>query len=376
MAKKIKKNSRLIGIIFLIMIISGAVAITSIGKAAIIANRSMTLSNANTSQGSTTYDFAGNHSGTSVLCIQTKFSTSATDPDAGVPTGMTTTGASKSGTGWNGWTPGSWTLNATSNGILKLTSTGEAGGSAYSFALAGITNSSSAATYYAHVSTYTNADCATGGTDSGVASFAIFQGVTVSVSVAETLTSSINGVTTANCPNFSGGVAPNEVLTTSTAVQFGNANTETFYDACQDVRVGTNAGSGYTVTVQEATPLTYLANTIADEDCDGSCTDSAEAGWATNTNNGFGYCMSDQGSYGDAAETADAGWGTNACNDGTTYFKTIADISNSDTPQTIMRSAGPISDDRAYIGFRLSVDSAQAAGTYQNTLSYITTPTY
>jgi len=272
MSTRIKQSGKKMSIIFLAAILIASLSFfIPRGQAASIANRQMTLSNANASQTSVTYDFEGDHSGTTVRCIQAIFSTSPTDSGAGVPTGMTTTGASKAGSGWSGWTPANWTLDATANGTLKLTyATGEAGGSNYSFALAGITNSSNTGTYYGHVSTYTNADCSTGATDSGVISFAIFQGVTVSVSVAETLTSSINGLAPAACPNYDNAGAPNEVTTTASTVPFGNANADTFYDGCQDVRVATNAGAGYAMTIQENDQLTSGANQIADGTCDGA----------------------------------------------------------------------------------------------------------
>ena len=205
---------------------------------------------------------------------------------------------------------------------------------------------------------------------------AIIAGVTVSATVSEGLTVSVNTVTTANCPNYDNGGAPNEVATTPTTVPFGTINVETFYDACQDLRVATNAGSGYNTTVQETDQLTSGATQIADGTCDGACTDSAEADWATATNNGFGYCMEDQGGYGDASATADAGWGTNGCDDADTFFKTIADAGASEAAQNIMSSAAAASDDRSFVGFRLTVDTAQPALTYTNTIVYITTPTY
>jgi hypothetical protein len=205
---------------------------------------------------------------------------------------------------------------------------------------------------------------------------AIIAGVTVSATVSEGLTVSVNGVTAANCPNYDNGGAPNEVATTATTVPFSTINVETFYDACQDLRVATNAGSGYSTTIQETDQLTSGANQIADGTCDGACTDSAEADWATATNNGFGYCMDDQAGYENASATADAGWGTNGCDDADTFFKTIADAGAAEAAQNIMSSAAAVSDDRSFVGFRLTVDTAQPALTYTNTIVYITTPTY
>lgn len=216
-----------------------------------------------------------------------------------------------------------------------------------------------------------------GGTfgDAGDMKVAIISGVTVSATIDETLTFSVNAVTTGNCPDFDN-TAGNEVGTTATTVPYSTISTETFYDACQDLRVGTNASGGYSVTVQETDQLTSGANQIADGTCDGACSDSAENQWATASNNGFGYCMDDQATFGDGSATADAGWGTNGCDDADTYFKTIADAGASETAQAIMSSATGVSDDRSFVGLRLTADAAQAAGTYTTTIVYIATPTY
>lgn len=211
--------------------------------------------------------------------------------------------------------------------------------------------------------------------DTGAAMVAIIAGVAVTVTIVESLTVSVNAVTTADCPDFDN-TSGNEVATTATTVPFSTVNVDTFYDACQDLRVATNASDGYSATIQETDQLTSGSDQILDGDCDGTCDDTAETDWATAGNNGFGYCMDDQATYGDASATADAGWGTNGCDDADTYFKTIADAGAAETAQSIMSSADGVPDDRSYVGFRLSVGIAQAAGTYSNTIVYIVTPTY
>lgn len=213
-----------------------------------------------------------------------------------------------------------------------------------------------------------------GGTfgDTGTIKVAIIAGVTVSATVAETLTATVAGVTTGNC-TVTGGT---EIDTSgsATTIPFSTVNSDTFYDACQSLSVATNASGGYSATIQETDQLTSGSDQIADGTCDGGCTDSAEAAWATAGNNGFAYCADDYN--GDGAATADAGWGTNGCGAVTQNFKTIADAGAAETAQSIMSSAAPVSNDQAYIGYRLTIDGAQAAGAYSNTIVYIVTPTY
>jgi len=214
-----------------------------------------------------------------------------------------------------------------------------------------------------------------GGTfgDTGTIKVAIITGVTVSATVSEALTVTVAAVADTSC-TVTGGTS--KVTTTSSTVPFGSVTTEDFYDGCQSLTVNTNAASGYSATIQETDQLTSGSYQIADGTCDGSCSDTTAATWATDTNNGFAYCMDDIS--GDAAYTADnTGWATNnQCGGSNQSFKTIADAGASETAQAVMSSAGAISGDNSYVGFRLSVDAAQQPGTYSNTVVYIVTPTY
>jgi len=210
-----------------------------------------------------------------------------------------------------------------------------------------------------------------GGTfgDTGKIKVAIISGVTVSATVAESLSVTVNEVDSAICTTTGG----TKVTTTSTTVPFGTVNTEAFYDGCQRVDIGTNAANGYSGTVQKTQLLTCSSYTIADGSCDGTCSTTTAAGWATASNNGFGYCMDDVA--GNAAQTADANWATYYCGAATQYFKLIG--TGAANAKTIMSSAGPVSGDQSYIGYRLSVDAAQSACTpYETVISYVVTPTF
>ena len=78
---------------------------------------------------------------------------------------------------------------------------------------------------------------------------------------------------------------------------------------------------------------------------------------------------------GNAAETADANWATYYCGAGTQYFKLIG--TEAANAETIMSSAGAVSGDQSYIGYRLTVDAAQEACTpYETVISYVVTPTF
>lgn len=218
-------------------------------------------------------------------------------------------------------------------------------------------------------------DVTIGGTfgDTGTAQIVIISTNTASVTIDEVLSFTVTAQTPADCADYDN-TAGTEITTTSTTVPFSVTAAETFKDGCQELAIGTNAAVGYTVSVKENDQLNSGTATIADGTCDGACTESSETNWATPTNNGFAYCMQDY--TGDGSTTADAGWGTNGCDAADTFFKLFSEL-NVDSPeeQTIMSSAGPVSD-TADIGYRLSVDSSQAAGTYSNNIIFVATPKY
>jgi len=96
--------------------------------------------------------------------------------------------------------------------------------------------------------------------DSGDALVAIIEGVTVSVTVDETLAFTIAGVASGSCTGDTGDLADtaNPVTTTATTVPYGTAGEPNeFYVGCQTLTVNTNAGSGYAVTGEVDTSLQF-----------------------------------------------------------------------------------------------------------------------
>lgn len=224
-----------------------------------------------------------------------------------------------------------------------------------------ITNAT-AATYQVNIDETTD--------DAKDVAVAIVAGVTVSATVDETLTVAVNGVSAGASCDDNGGT-PNEVTTTSTTVPFSTVSTETFYNGCQRIDVDTNAAGGYTVTVQQTQLLTG-PTTIAEGTCDGTCSDTTLGGWEDPTNNGFGYCADDRS--GNAA--ADAGIvSADQCDDATPLYYTFFTQPTAPTVD-FMFSAGAVSGDQTNVSFHLSVPGSQTAGTYQNVMVYVATPTF
>lgn len=206
---------------------------------------------------------------------------------------------------------------------------------------------------------------------------AVIAGVDLSATVDETLTFTVALRTTSDCNTLvTGGTETND--STATTLPFGTLNSDTFYNECQRLTVGTNAALGYSTTVNTTTRPTSGGNTIAKATCDGAaCSDTVSAPWDTATNNGYGYCVKD--STGDGAATADGTEWTAAqqCGGGSQAFKSIARTDASDTPRSIMASAvATAANDVTDIGVRISIGAGQAAGTYTTVVIYITTPTF
>lgn len=210
------------------------------------------------------------------------------------------------------------------------------------------------------------------GDDSQDTVLVITSGVTVSATIDETLTTTVAAVVSGSCDTTGG----TTITSTSTTIPFATINTEAFYDICQSLTVGTNAAGGYTVTVNTIAGLDAGSSPFSVGSCDGACTLTTPNTWATATNNGYAVCMKD--ATGDAGATASTGWDTGAeqCGGGGQKFELVADISGSDVPSTIMSSATSVSGDISRIGWRLSADAAQAAGTYTGTAVYVTTGTF
>lgn len=203
---------------------------------------------------------------------------------------------------------------------------------------------------------------------------ATIEGVSVTASVAESMTFTI--AAGAACAGDTG--TPTGITATATTVPFGTISPDTFKAGCQDLTLSTNASSGYIITAQEGTSLKDASTSqiISDTTCDtAACTESTGAAWATATaNQGLGYwCENITGTPCAAAgdTTAEhrqfACLGVDAdCNPGT----------GAETAQTVMTGVSPVSANKGRVHYKLSVSSTQAAGSYANTITYIATGTF
>lgn len=208
--------------------------------------------------------------------------------------------------------------------------------------------------------------------DSTTGKLAHIEPVRVTATVDPTINFSIAGVASGatRC-----GVTT-DVTTTATSVPFGTMTLNTFKNLAQQLTVSTNASSGYVVTASEndqlgkdGTTTPFIIDSIGNG---GAMTESTFAEWTTSTINGFGFSIQNN----DAATVPfQYTTATGACT-GTFCARQFADITGAESVQTIMSSTTIANSEDIYVCYRLGVGATQAAGDYENQITYTATGTF
>ncbi len=203
-------------------------------------------------------------------------------------------------------------------------------------------------------------------TDFGAGTIAVIESVRVTATVDPSITFKIEGVpsSTLTCG------LTTSVTTTSASVPFGVLTLDTFRWASQKITVSTNAASGYAVTSVENERLSNLAGSpiyIPNTTCDsGTCTTTSGSGWVTAAGHpGFGYTLAIVS--GTPTITPTVG--------NFVRFASLAAAAN-ELPTQIISNAGIASSQAVYVCYQISVDATQAAGEYENQVTYTATATF
>ncbi len=305
------------------------------------------------------YTFTGSSitTGTAIQCIEMVFST--TQGGVTVPTNMITTGATIDAAGTNYVTAGSLTMNHTTNGTLLMTATSgltPASSGPRTVEVDGILNSSLADTgYYLTFSTFTSSSC-TGPVDNATAMFINTNGSTLTLSVNDTLTFSVNTVASGqSCDGTTSTLA-----STPTTISFGVVTPATNQIICQDLTAATNATNGYSVYVREtAAPTNALGQTIAST----TGTNLAPAAFPAAGTEAYGYSTNDatlsNTGNGPARFTSPVGWAA--------MTTTNAEVGYTTAP----------SNPTTYrVGHQVGISTVTKPGTYTTTIIYTCTPIY
>jgi len=207
-----------------------------------------------------------------------------------------------------------------------------------------------------------NSDTAT---DEIAGKVAVIEPVRVTATVDPSITFMIEGL--ANGSHCS---LTTDVTTTATAVPLGVLALNTFKSGAQKLTVSTNAVSGYAVTAIENTALSNLAASptyIADTTCDSGtpCTHTSSGAWATASgNSGFGYTVAIvSGTTPTIAPTAPA-------------YQHFPNSGASESPFQIMSNTTTSDTHVVDVCYKIAVGATQAAGTYENQVTYTATATF
>jgi hypothetical protein len=200
--------------------------------------------------------------------------------------------------------------------------------------------------------------------------------VRVSATVAPQITFKIAGIPSGSLGNNACGT-DTDVTTTPTTVPFGQVAISSFTNAAQSLEVSTNAIGGYAVTAQQNYELTKIgtATVIPDALGNGSnITYGSKGRWDLTSAKGFGYSLKKISGSGSAAfERGDT---DGNCSGGTFCAKHFAELADSEPPQTIFSSSAVADAENIDVCYRIVISNTQAAGDYENNVTYTATATF
>lgn len=205
-------------------------------------------------------------------------------------------------------------------------------------------------TFYVRVLTFSGDDY-TSQVDNGVVAASTSQQLNLSATVDETLTfcTATSGISTSSCSGATG-----------SAVSFGTLSASSTNSSISQFGVGTNAVSGYAVTVN-GTTLTAPGGTIS---ALGSQTASATG------SEQFGLNLRDNATPNVGLDPDGSGTATPTA----TY--NTADQYRFVTGETVASKSGSDQFRRFHASYIVNIDTATEAGTYTSVLTYIATATF
>ncbi len=301
-----------------------------------------------------------------IRCVQLIWSTSPTaeaeptgfDATAGTVTAASSTLINSSATGWtltrsdgSGATAGAdnkWQYTRSSD-VTPSTLSGA------TFVTAGITNGSTHDVgYYLRVNTYTDQSCTTPRDDATV-QFIYTRGSTLSLTVDNTLSFTVNAVGSSQSCN---GTTTTQA-STATTIPFGTVTSAANGVVCQDLTAATNATNGYTIYIRNTgDPANALSQTIADH----SGTNGTPTTFSAAGTEAYGYT------------TDDATLGTGSANRFTNGGQKWA--AGAQTNEELAYEATGVSSTTYRIGHQVGISPTTDPGTYTTTVIYTCTPVY
>jgi len=342
-----KRVVQAVALVAMIMMIFGNVASVT---AATLTSASVELGDPRTSTTSTyTTTASGFTTATTIRCVEVALNDQA-DGAGSIPAGITTTSSTLDSSTLI--TAGSWTVANGTNGTLSITNaTGETPATNGNIVWGAVTNGNTDQTYYALMTTYTDASC-TGGNevDTVTMAFTYKDGTLVSLTIEPTLNFVVNAVASGQLVNS----ATTSILSTATGIDFGTAVTTSANGiAAHDLAVTTNASGGYNVYLRHAALLT---NGAGDTILNHTGTNAAPTSFPAAGTEAWGYTTEDA----DLTQfTANTWAGFNTTNE-----------------QVMTNAAATAGTDTVRVGQQVGIATDTPAGTYSTTIIYTIVATY
>lgn len=234
-------------------------------------------------------------------------------------------------------------------------------------------------TYSFRVQNFANGSDPTGTpADQSTGKIGVIESVRVTATVDPSISFSIAGVASGANPCGSGVANQTDVSTITginapLAVPFGTLTLNTFMDAAHLLTISTNAVNGYVVTAQESDQLGKDGGTtpnIIDTLGDNSlASHTVSDTWdVASAHPGFGYTLK-------SVNLATVPFTSSGANFNARTFPSIADA-DSPLVQTIMSSTGTSDAHTANVCYRVTVGATQAAGDYENQITYTATASF
>ena len=273
-----------------------------------------------------------------------------------IPTSWTNAGSAFSSLTYNSSSQSGWTLDNAA-GFLRIknnsSSTSVANPVVATFTTVTNPNTTNE-TFFARILTYSGDDFTTQ-VDNGVVAASTAQQITVTASVDESLTfcTGTSGITNSSCTGATGGTAA-----------LGTLSASATNSVVSQIGVGTNATSGYSVTVN--------GTTLTCSSCAGSPTISALATQTASTigTEQFGINLRDNATPNVGTDPDGAGDATPTANYNTVdQFRYV-------TGDSIASDAEPDSFRRFHVAYIANISTGTEAGNYSTVLTYICTATF
>ncbi|MFI5240428.1 MAG: hypothetical protein ACHQUB_01845 [Candidatus Saccharimonadia bacterium] len=333
---------------------------------------SVTLSDPrpNAPSGAVTYSVSWQAATTATLkCFTYTVSTSPDSGQGSTPTGFSN--ASGANGTFTGLTAANWTIDNSTNGIIKetyVTGQSVSSGSQITTPITSLTNptTSGGGGWFIEIKTFS--DACTTLVDTTIIGFFTVPSVLVSATIDPTLTFNVAGV--AASTTYKGALSTSSICADSaTAVTYGSQtnplSADTNYDCAQTLTTTTNSNNGYQVTIQGKQASGDFMKLLSDNTKSITNWTGTNATPTASPTSGsfsvFGYTTSDAGLSGTATRF-------------TASDNLFAGLTT--TADQVSYNAGPIAAKAINVGLRLRYPGTQQAGTYQGTLVYTCTPVF